>query len=285
LTLPAFWQIRLGADGRDSFSGQERAMNPARFTLPNLRAIAPDLAAFGGGLLVARALGWNTTDLVWSLWLSSLVLGYLTILSAIGRCAFVGSAIVFSEAFPAQYRVKGVLVGSGIALFVLTFFSLHFCGFHAVHASFLSSFFPPPGVPKQAFRLVFFNPIALWKATFHYLMPQYGAFLIPVVIAERRALFGSVEALIKARHVASGQDAAQLFKAAGVSGHGLFSRPYLNVVRMHALIFFFAICHALKMDSVPIYIVVYSVYFFPWSSFRKPTDGAQAAPREAAQSA
>jgi len=39
----------------------------------------PDALAFAAGLVVAGMLGWRTTDLVWSLWLSSLVVGYATI--------------------------------------------------------------------------------------------------------------------------------------------------------------------------------------------------------------
>jgi hypothetical protein len=54
---------------------------------------------------------------------------------------------------------------------------------------------------------------------------------------------------------------------------------------MHVLIFFFAICHALKVDAFPIYVVVYSVYFFPWSAFRRTAEAPQAAPPRAAQSA
>ena len=46
------------------------------------------------------------------------------------------------------------------------------------------------------------------------------------------------------------------------------SRPYVNVIRMHLLIFFFAFCHALKLDNFLVYAVVYSVYFFPWSELR-----------------
>jgi hypothetical protein len=46
-----------------------------------------------------------------------------------------------------------------------------------------------------------------------------------------------------------------------------FTRPYLNVIRMHLLIFFFALCHFLKVDSFMVYAVVYSVYFFPWKAF------------------
>ncbi|HEX4585013.1 MAG TPA: DUF6498-containing protein [Burkholderiaceae bacterium] len=243
-------------------------MNLPSRTPSSLHILIPNLAAFAVGLGCAWMLGWQTTDLVWSLWLSSLVLGYLSILATIGKGLYIGSAVVFNENFPAQYRSKAILIGSCIALFVLAFFSLHFCGFHAIHAGFLSTFFPLSGVPGQAFARAFFNPILLWKDAFHYLMPQYCAFLIPVVIAERRTIIGSISALLEKPRLDS-DHIGQLLKASGASAHGVFSRPYLNVARMHVLIFFFAFCHALKVDSFPIYAAVYAVYFFPWSILRK----------------
>ena len=39
----------------------------------------PDALAFGGGLALAWFGGWQTKDLVWSLWLSSLLVGYAMI--------------------------------------------------------------------------------------------------------------------------------------------------------------------------------------------------------------
>jgi hypothetical protein len=252
-------------------------MSPSQPARPGLKMIAPDLAAFALGLGCAWMLGWNTTDLVWSLWLSSLVLGYLSILSPIARAVLFGSVVIFSDGFPAPSRVPAVLIGLAIAVFVLMFFSIHFCGFHAVHARFLSAFFPISGVPRQAFGAAFLNPILLWKDAFHYLVPKYGVFLLPVVIAERRALFGSIGWLMRARQQFDpARDLGQLLKDSGVSAHGLFSRPYLNIVRMHGLIFFFAICHALKFDGFPVYFVVYSVYFFPWSAFGKTAADPQA---------
>jgi hypothetical protein len=257
-------------------------MSPSRIALPAFKMIGLDLAAFAVGFGAAWMLGWHTTDLVWSLWLSSLTLGYLTILSSIAKGLFLGSAVVFSDRFPAQSRGKAILIGLAIALFVLGFFSIHFCGFHAVHAGFLFEFFPISGVPRQAFAAAFLNPILLWKSALHYLMPQYGVFVLAVLIAERRTLFGSIGQLIRARQqLKSDQDVGQLLKDSGASAHGLFARPYLNVVRMHLLIFFFAICQALKVEGFPVYVVVYSVYFFPWSAFRKAPDD----PQDAAQTA
>ncbi len=74
------------------------------------------------------------------------------------------------------------------------------------------------------------------------------------------------------REFGSRQYLSQLFTASGPATHDLFSRPYVNVVRMHLVIFFVAICHALKFDSFAVYAVVYAVYFFPWSVFRR-SDG------------
>ena len=123
-----------------------------------------------------------------------------------------------------------------------------------------------------------FNPVELLGKAFHYLMPKYGWFLIPVVIAERRVLIGSLGALVDAiRLPRPDQDIGRLLIASGASAHGLFSRPYVNVLRMHLLIFFFAISHALKIDSFAVYVVVYAVYFFPWSVFRNTDPAAGSA--------
>ena len=45
----------------------------------------PDAAAFLLGLGVAWFAGWDTTDLVWSLWHSSLVVGYAVLVWSVTR--------------------------------------------------------------------------------------------------------------------------------------------------------------------------------------------------------
>ncbi len=47
----------------------------------------PDVLAFAVGLAVAWWTRWNAGDLVWSLWLSSFVVGYSTIVWMIGQPA------------------------------------------------------------------------------------------------------------------------------------------------------------------------------------------------------
>ena len=121
-----------------------------KIQFPPWKAIAPDLLALALGLALAWFLDWQTTDLVWSLWLGSLVLGYLTILSTIAAGVYVGLNAIFHPEFPKARRPLLLALGAAGALFLLGFFSLHFCAFHAGHAGFLSLFFPLEGMPPDA---------------------------------------------------------------------------------------------------------------------------------------
>jgi hypothetical protein len=243
------------------------------FQWPPWRSILPDLLAFTFGLSAAWLLRWKTTDLVWSLWLSSLVLGYLTIVSTIAGYAYLGIKAITHPEVPKKDLLPAILIGSAVLLLFLAFFSFHFCGFHAGHAGFLSIFFPIAGVPKNAFFEAFMNPILLWKTVFRYLPIAYAGFLIPAIVAERRYIFASlIESIKEARGLESHapKNVREIVRPGADSGKKLgdpFSRPYLNVFRMHLLIFFFALCYALKLNSFLVYAVVSAVYFFPWKAF------------------
>jgi len=147
--------------------------------------ILPDILAFAGGLGVAYFLKWDTTDLVWCLWLCSLVLGYLTLLSALGGGAYLGFHIINHQDFKKEWRLRALFMGFILGIFFLGFFSLHFGGFHAGHSVFLQQFFPVAGLPDDGFSAAFTNPLLLWSLTFQHLMMPYGLFLIPAIIAER----------------------------------------------------------------------------------------------------
>ena len=239
--------------------------------IPWFKRIAPDILAFGIGLSTAYCLKWKTTDLVWSLWLCSLVLGYLTLLSAIGGGGYIGLHAIRQKKIKKTQRVPAILIGTAAGLFFLGFFSLHFCGFHAGHSVFLRQFFPVEGMPRDGFGEAFMNPPRLWVLVFRHLMKPYGLFLIPTIIAERQQVFLPLINAVKAVRtgmtanalVASGMNGSKPDKDRNPLGDAM-ARPYINVVRMHLLIFFFAFCHAVKVDTFLIYAVVYSVYFFPW---------------------
>ena len=254
-------------------------MNAATFQRPALLKVVPDALAFVLGLGTAWLQGWTTTDLVWSLWLSSLVLGYLTILSTIAAGVYIAARLILQGDVPPQQRMTVILIGSVVALFFLGFFSLHFCGFHAAHAGFLTHFFPLEQLPKNAFNDAFMNPIRLWKTALQYLVPAYGVFLLPAIIAERGYVFASLISAARALRAGVGKTLLQGFMQRGQGGKKSlgdpFVRPYINVIRMHLLIFFFGLCHALKVESFYVFTTVYVVYFFPWRAFRNETAPAQ----------
>lgn len=221
----------------------------------------PDLSAFLFGLSLAWWLDWHTTDLVWSLWLSSLVVGYALIVWTLFHPVIdawrerQGLAAALADS-PGKSTVGLLLLGLG-GLFMLAFFTVHFGGFHLVHSSFLHAFFP---VQETGGR-------AGWPDSSTYLevVRRYGWFLPAAFIAERAA-FLRVRTRAKAPPDTSvtAEAIARRKAAAKTSDHDPFFYPYKNVVRMHLLIFFFVGAHALKLDHFLLYAVVYAVYFFPW---------------------
>lgn len=233
--------------------------------------------AFAIGLAIAWFANWKTADLVWSLWLGSLTLGYLTILSFIAAGVYVGVFVVSRPEFPARKRLPVVLAGTAGALFLLGFFSLHFGAFHSGHAAFLAVFFPLDGVKPEIFSNCFLNPVRLGSTAFRHVVPRYGAFLLPAIIAERTHIFSTLGIAFRAVHENQAGFQWSEWLAPGPARQmklrDPFTRPYLNVIRMHLLIFFFGFCHMLHLESFLIFAAVYAVYFFPWSAFfAKPAD-------------
>lgn len=193
---------------------------------------ALDFGAFALGLALAWWLGWSTTDLVWSLWLSSLVVGYALIVWSIARATLHGLRSGESD---------GVRASVSGALFLLVFFTFHFGFFHFGHSVFLAHFFPL-GSTEGADR---FPGATLYAEV----AQRYAIFLPAAFIAERRYFQRDPSAPKRAK--------------AKASSAGLLA-PYRNVVRMHLLIFFFAGAHWLGLEHFAVYAAVYAVYFLPW---------------------
>ncbi len=205
-------------------------MNPADQTPARGWASAwPDALAFVGGLAIAGFAQWDTDDLVWSLWLSSLVVGYAMIVWAI-----------FSRA----WGQVGAMLGG---VFLLAFFTVHFGLFHVVHSMFLHQFFPLEGAggPQEPdYALVF---------------ARYGIWL-PVVFFAERAAFRRPPL----RVVPTSVKAADIQARQARDGAALMVKPYVNVIRLHVLIFFFAFANHVGWENFAVYAGVYVVYFFPW---------------------
>lgn len=215
----------------------------------------PDALAFAGGLAVAGWARWETTDLVWSLWLSSLVVGYATILwlATATLREFAGNA--WRDRSPgagAAKIVTGAVIMAG-ALFTVAFFTVHFGMFHFVHSVFLNGFFP---IEPESGR--HFPQAGMYLEVFR----RYWLFLPAAFLAERRGFFAQAPGT--GTDTAVTAEAIARRKAQGDFASGTMMAPYKNVVRMHLLIFFFAGAAMAKLDSFLVYAVVYAVYFFPW---------------------
>ncbi len=210
-----------------------------------------DALAFAVGLGLAWVFQWETRDLVWSLWLSSLLVGYAMILWNI-----------FSPVLR-QHRAgsnAGAAVSLVGGLFLVAFFTVHFGMFHFVHSAFLNAFFPVTA--ERSFP---------GPALYAEVVARYWWFVPVALLAERQAFrltplppapppTGNKAADLAARHLRQSPLAAD--------GNAMM-QPYKNVIRLHLLIFFFAGAHFLRLDSFLVYAVVYAVYFFPWRLVRR----------------
>jgi len=237
----------------------------------------PDALAFAIGLALAWWGRWTATDLVWSLWLSSLVVGYATILWGIirpavdiARGAWRDRALVVEasrQAGVSSVAAAGLMLVVGGTL-LLAFFTVHFGMFHYVHSQFLALFFPidaGAGGPRHLLGMSGYAEVAR----------RYWWFLPSAFLAERGVF---LRASAPERSVTVAAIAARKAANANALGGGMMA-PYRNVVRMHLLLFFFAFAHFARLDNFAVYAVVYAVYFFPWRLVRRGTAAGTEAPR------
>jgi len=220
------------------------------------RSALPDAVAFMLGLAVARWAAWTAGDLIWSLWLSSLVVGYATIVWTIGRPAVAMAIAIGRSGSDSPSNSGGVLLGWALiaffAAFALAFFTVHFGGFHYVHSQILLHFFPiyPAGTPGGDWA---------GRAVYLEILRRYWIFLPSAFLSHRAAFMGKPFAI----HGDGWRESI-----AGGKGRDVFAEPYRNVLRMHALIFFFFAAHFIGLENFAVYTVISAVYFFPWRLVR-----------------
>ncbi|MSU51820.1 MAG: hypothetical protein EXS41_00245 [Opitutaceae bacterium] len=222
----------------------------------------PDALAFSAGLALAWFNGWQAGDLVWSLWLSSLLVGYAMIVWMIFSPAlFIATMAWRDRAMLANQPAGPVAAGGAVlllgSLFLLAFFTFHFGMFHFVHSAFLSMFFSVgPGKLHGP-------DLALYGRVF----TAYWPFVLAAAVAERQAFRWPTPATpvsVLDTAVTPEAIAARKVRNAMQGGMGGMMTPYKNVIRLHLLIFFFAFAHFAKLESFLVYAVVYAAYFFPW---------------------
>ena len=240
----------------------------------------PDLVAFLVGLAVVWVRGWSTTDLIWSLWLSSLVVGYALIVWAVVQPALELLGLGWRhrdevEASPAWRNTgeRTLLLGLALlgAAFYLAFFTTHFGGFHYIQSQFLLSSYP------LGFEFHQMNRATLAEVVRRYWPALPSAFLARRYAFTRRA-FGGTRRL-DARAVAVAREAGGTRNRWDEMMESRVSGPYLQVMRMHVVIIAFSALHAARRESFAVFAAVYALYFFPFRLLRRqPVADAARAP-------
>jgi len=233
-------------------------------TLETWASAWPDALAFSVGLAAAWWAGWGAGDLVWSLWLSSLVVGYSLIVWTIVQPAAemargAWKARDLAASYPGSLLIFWSILVIG-ALLGLAFFTVHFGMFHYGHSQLLISFFPiDTGGGAQR---------VTWADTSTYVevMRRYWTFLPAAFLAERAAFMRKPLSLERDLSIAAfvGSQRGKPARA-----KTLMWEPYRNVARMHLLIFFFFFAHFARLENFAVYAVVYAAYFFPWRLVRR----------------
>ncbi|MFT7489366.1 MAG: hypothetical protein ACI9OU_001768 [Candidatus Promineifilaceae bacterium] len=188
-----------------------------------------DLCAFAGTVLCVFAFKWDVADIVWGLWICSLSVGYVYILTSIVTPAL-------------REHGKNRIVALGSGLFMIGFFTIHFGLFHYVHAAFLVGFFPLDGADTRS------TLPALLRTT----IPLYW----PLILTTFVSRFPDFP---MGRHSSAPK--------IGPDMRDILTKPYTNVIRMHLLIFVFAGLNAARKAGWAIYPVL-AAYFFPWGQMQ-----------------
>jgi len=277
-----------------------------------------NFALFGLTFFMAVHEHWTATDLVWSLWISSLVLGYAFIVVSILGTLVIGSPppqadpagspsmlealraagrrpgtqkslsalpITLVLLFPAYailhfspaflfillYAAACVaLIVGGMnrgrpgweffpdpnrglarafimlpnALFLLAFFTVHFGGFHFGHSIFLNGMFP----------LLKENPFGrTMEGTFEYFITLI-----------RLALHAYWPFLL----AGAGARVPEYIQAFQAHSEAMMFRPYVNVIKMHLMIFVFAFLGRAGAMGWSVYMLLL-LYFFPFGEVFK----------------
>lgn len=195
------------------------------------KTIGLDLSGFVAGVAATYFFGWSTRDLLWGLWISSLVSGIFF---------FVFDRV---QTLKGQPNVNWLLSSVGI-LFGLVFFTVHFGAFHYIQAELLDLFIPLIPDPDRVYigRLT-------WK--------HVHDFSITETIATALSLYWILIGVSILHDYLSVPPELRL-------KNGNF-RPYMFVLKMHFLMFVLAALYSLGLESFGVYVVVLLLFFAPSS--------------------
>ncbi|MBD64712.1 MAG: hypothetical protein CME62_05870 [Halobacteriovoraceae bacterium] len=202
---------------------------------------------------------WDLTDLLWSFWTSSFIVGYLTILHyafflPIQAIKFYNKDTPEINEFKKKMKIDGFLglIGAIVLsslpglLFIIPFFTIHFGGFHSVHAMFLQQFAPIEGI------IITPPSFVSWFPFFQKFPDVLRLFVMywPVVLATAIYEFSKKSKPSLATKKQTGK---------------AFMRPYANVIKIHILIFALGFAKFQGLTGFPVYAIAFTFFFFPFS--------------------
>ena len=190
--------------------------------------------------ILARIENWTAANMMWSLWITSLTIGYCYLFAGIisstlrSQTIAVGGLInrLFQVSIPSGIKFAFVFIS---IVFQLAFFTLHFGFFHFVFSVFLNDLFPIIDRPFERFSdFLFFIGISL-KAYW------------PVI------LFVGLASMRKFQRILSQREVDYVKSA------------YINIIKIFVSIFLFT---GFSFTRIQAWVlpVIFIIYFFPLSA-------------------
>ncbi len=228
-----------------------------------------ELFLFFFSIGAAYFIGWNNTDLLWSFWITSLVIGYVSIfrtsvapLRLLSKFRLTTENIKKFREMPTAKKLQTmifVVIFVPLILFILVFLSLHFLIFHLFLAYFLQIIFPHPALIE-----IFAKPDSgQFYTSFLVIKTLLTSYWI---IVFEKFIFD-----YKTNRESSGNQTTHpqnSFVNEAFSYEGI-KRPYVQVARIHITIFLLFALNAVETNQYLIYVVIFSLFFFPTSILRK----------------
>jgi len=174
--------------------------------------------------------------MIWSLWLSSLCLGYLAVTTSGMRRAMRPGLSTLERTLSIAGMVGSLLV-----------FSIHFAPFHYIYASILDLLMPLMAHPDR----VYIGKLT-WKGGMMF------SFWETLGIAIVRYWPVAAMNAWRDRSILLSDDAAKTSLG-----------PYKAILRLHFLVMGLGACYGLGLDSFPVYALVFAVLYSPVAVWKK----------------
>lgn len=224
-----------------------------------------ELFLFSFSLAAAYFIGWNNTDLIWSFWITSLVVGYVTIFRTTVAPLSLLVKLMRSQKDNKKFRQLPIMdklkIGVfavffiPISLFFVVFLSFHFCIFHILIAYWLQMIMPHEGITDilaDANGGGFYIFIQIITT----LLLSYWIIVLQKLIFDYRTFWKSSNNKVSpVQH--------EFFSFEGLK------RPYIKVVKIIALMVLLFWLNSIQANQYMVYVVIFSLFFFPVPSLRK----------------